>query len=146
MPTMVERTTKEGDDYTQARRAFNILLAEYGSGMSYVARYVGGVSTSRSHKGDKDGRAPIEAIDPKVQREALTLLETEVFNDKPFQFPPELYNHLAASNWSHWGTGFGVRKWAISSWLMFPSTTPRTFRMPLTRWRSRSSFVASTNR
>jgi hypothetical protein len=27
-----------------------------------------------------------------------------VFSDKPFHFPPELYNHLAASHWDHWGT------------------------------------------
>jgi hypothetical protein len=31
-------------------------------------------------------------------------LEEQVFSDKPFNFPPELYNHLAASQWDHWGT------------------------------------------
>jgi len=38
------------------------------------------------------------------QREALSLLEEQVFSDKPFSFPPDLYNHLAASQWEHWGT------------------------------------------
>ena len=27
-----------------------------------------------------------------------------MFNDKPFNFPPDLYNQLAASHWDHWGT------------------------------------------
>jgi hypothetical protein len=30
-------------------------------------------------------------------------LAKQVFNDKPFNFPPELYNHLASSRWEHWG-------------------------------------------
>jgi hypothetical protein len=27
-----------------------------------------------------------------------------VFNDKPFQFPPELYGYLAPTRWDHWGS------------------------------------------
>ena len=37
------------------------------------------------------------------------LLEEQVFSDKPFQFPPELYNHLASTRWSHWGTQLPLR-------------------------------------
>ena len=40
----------------------------------------------------------------------LTLLEQQVLSDKPFDFPPELYNQLAASNWMHWGTDIPLRK------------------------------------
>ena len=40
---------------------------------------------------------------PKKQREALELVEEQVFSDKPFGFPPELYGYLAASQWDHWG-------------------------------------------
>jgi hypothetical protein len=61
LPTLVEKTTKEGDDYTQARRAFNIVVSQYGQAMFFTSRYVGGLKTSRSHKGDKDGKSPIEA-------------------------------------------------------------------------------------
>ena len=48
-------------------------------------------------------KPPFAVVDAQKQREALALLEEQVFSDKPFQFPPELYNHLAASRWSHWG-------------------------------------------
>ena len=48
-------------------------------------------------------------VDAAKQREALTLLEEQVFSDKPFQFPPELYNHLAATRWNHWGTDVPLR-------------------------------------
>jgi len=101
---------KDGDDYTKARKAFNIILAQYGNAMFFAARYVGGLHTSRSHKGDKDGKLPIAVVDPKKQRDALALLESQVFNDKPFHFPPELYNQLAASYWHHWGIDESLRK------------------------------------
>jgi hypothetical protein len=119
IPGLVERMTKEGDDYTQARRAFTVLMDQYGQGMFFVARYVGGLQTSRSHKGDKDGKPPVTLIDAKLQREALNLLEANVFSDKNFQFPPEMLNQLGWSNWDHWGVqptrrkDFGVHDFVI---------------------------------
>jgi hypothetical protein len=102
-PDMLERMTKDGDGYQRARRAINVLLATHGSAMFVAARNVGGLYISRSHKGDKDAAPPMTVVDAKRQREAIKLLEEQVFSDKPFQFPAELYNHLAPSFWSHWG-------------------------------------------
>ena len=110
IPKLVERTLKEGEDYTQLRRAFNILLAQRAQSVYFASRYVGGLKTSRSHKGDKDGRQPIATIDPKLQRDALQLVEEQMLSDKPFQFPPELYNQLGFSNWLHWGVNMPMRK------------------------------------
>ncbi|MCA9120664.1 MAG: zinc-dependent metalloprotease [Planctomycetaceae bacterium] len=110
IPELTKRTAEEGDDYTQTRRALNILLSQHGQGMFFVARYVGGLNTSRSHQGDKDAKPPIDLIDAKLQREALSLLEEQVFSDKPYQFPDDLFKYLAASNWNHWGTSNTNRK------------------------------------
>jgi hypothetical protein len=103
MPKLVDRTTKEGEDFTQARRAFNILLSEHGQAMFVAARLVGGLHTSRSHRGDKDAKPPIEMVSVERQRESLKLLEEQVFSDMPFNFPTEIYGFLASSNWRHWG-------------------------------------------
>ncbi len=102
-PNLVERVTQDGDGYQQARRAFSILLANYGQGMYFASRNIGGVYVNRSHKGDKDGPAPFVVTPAAKQRASLKLLQEQVFSDKPFDFPPELYNHLAVSRWSHWG-------------------------------------------
>ncbi len=110
LPGMVERVTAEGDDYTQARRVFNILLAQRGQALYFASRYVGGLKTSRSHRGDKDGKVPVALVDPKTQRDVLGLLEENVFADKPYEFPPELYNALGWSNWNHWGKEPASRK------------------------------------
>ena len=49
---------------------------------------------SRSHKGDANAPTPLEPIPAEKQREALALLEEQVFSDKPFNFPPELVQPL----------------------------------------------------
>ncbi|MCG8585902.1 MAG: zinc-dependent metalloprotease, partial [Pirellulales bacterium] len=120
-PGIVDRVTKEGDGYQEARKAFGVLLATHGSAMSNAARYIGGLHTSRSHKGDKNAKPPFVVVDPKQQRAALALLEDQVFSDKPFQFPPKLYNHLATVGDSHWGTYVPDRRdypvhYVINTW------------------------------
>ncbi|MEX0613943.1 MAG: zinc-dependent metalloprotease [Pirellulales bacterium] len=103
-PNIVADMTKDGEGYQRARRAFGVLLARHGQVMFGAARYIGGLYVSRSHKGDANATQPLEVVSVERQREALELLEEQVFSDKPFNFPPDLYNHLAASHWDHWGT------------------------------------------
>ncbi len=108
-PNLVERATKEGEGYQKARRVFNVLLAKYGSAMFIASRNVGGVYVSRSHRGDKGAKTPFEVVNANKQRAALKLVEDHVLSDKPFEFPPELYNHLTASRWYHWGSNLPNR-------------------------------------
>ena len=103
MPGLIERVTTEGEGYQKARQAFGILLSNYGMAMHMASRNVGGIYVNRDHRGDAGARAPFVVVPADKQREALALMEESIFNDKPFQFPPELYNHLASSRWSHWG-------------------------------------------
>jgi len=102
-PGLVDRVTKDGDGYQRARQAFGVLLGNYGSSLFFASRYVGGLYVNRDHKGDANARAPFVVVPAEKQRAALKLLSERVFNDKPFNFPPELYNHLAATRWNHWG-------------------------------------------
>ena len=102
-PGLVDRVTKPGDGYQRARQAFGVLLGNYGSSLFFASRYVGGLYVNRDHKGDPNGRAPFVVVPAEKQRAALKLLSERMFNDKPFAFPPELYNYLAATRWSHWG-------------------------------------------
>jgi hypothetical protein len=103
-PNVVEDMTDDGDGYQRARRAFGVLLARHGQVMFSAAKYVGGLYVSRSHKGDENAPKPLEVVPVDRQREALALLEEQVFDATPFSFPPDLYNQLAASHWEHWGT------------------------------------------
>ena len=101
---LVDQVTKDGEGYQRVRQAFGVMLSEEGAAMYFASRYVGGVYVSRSHKGDAKAPDPYAVVDAKKQRDALTVLEQQMFNDAPFQFPPSLYNHLASSRWEHWGS------------------------------------------
>ena len=105
-PKVIDEVTKDGDGYQQARRAFGILLGNHGKAMYLclplrrrAIRQPGPQGRSQRPGAVRGGRSGQAA-------RALTLLEEQVFSDKPFQFPPDLYNHLAASRWNHWGTTF----------------------------------------
>jgi hypothetical protein len=102
-PNIVDDLVSDGDGYQKARRAFNALVMRHGSVMFAAARCVGGLYVSRSHKGDENSSKPLQVIPADTQRAALALVEEQVLSDKPFSFPPELYNQLAASQWDHWG-------------------------------------------
>ena len=103
LPHVVEDMTKDGDGYQRARRAFSILLARHGEAM-FAARGTSAACTSTAATRATRRRQAARSRARDAQRDALALLEEQVFNDKPFNFPPELYNHLAASHWDHWGT------------------------------------------
>ena len=109
MKHVVDDATKDGDGYQHARQAFGILLARHGEVMFDASRYIGGLYVNRSHKGDPKAAKPLEVVPAEKQRAALTLVEEQVFNDKPFNFPPDLYNELAASHWDHWGSPIAER-------------------------------------
>jgi hypothetical protein len=102
-PNLVEDLTKDGEGYQKARRAFNTLIARHGQVMFGAARYIGGVNVSRSHKGDQDASEPLVVVPAAKQREALALIEEQVFSEKPFSFPPNLYAYLVSTQWDHWG-------------------------------------------
>jgi hypothetical protein len=103
-PTVIDRVTPDGDGYQRARQAFGVLLGNYGRAMHMASRQVGGILVNRDHKSDPNARAPFVVVPVGKQRDALAMIEENVLSDKPFNFPPELYNKLAATRWSHWGS------------------------------------------
>ena len=103
IPDLINRMTDDGESYASSRRAFNSLLHHHSIALYHVARYVGGIRISRSHKGDKDAAKPLEIVDPAKQRDALALLEKEVFGPEAYQFPTEIYSMMLSSRWEHWG-------------------------------------------
>jgi hypothetical protein len=109
LPKAIDEAVKEGDGYQKARRVFGILLGNYGQAMFFASRYVGGLNVSRSHKGDANAPPPFTVVEVAQQRQALELLEQNILSDKPFTFPPELYNQLASTRWSHWGSDTPLR-------------------------------------
>jgi hypothetical protein len=115
MPLIADRMTQPGKDgrsggYERVRQAFGVLLSTHGQAMNVAARLVGGMATSRSHKGDANAKPPFAIIDPAKQRAAIDLLDQQMFSAQPFSFPPELYNQLVPTRWQHWGSNGSDRE------------------------------------
>ncbi|VTS07314.1 zinc-dependent metalloprotease [Tuwongella immobilis] len=100
---LADRVVDKGESYQRVRQAFSMMLKQYGDSAYLASRYVGGELLHRDHKGDPNGRDPLEPIPAAKQREALKFLADRILTDKPFQYPPELLRKLGADRWSHWG-------------------------------------------
>jgi hypothetical protein len=97
------RVVKDGESWARTRRAFGILLNQWGDGATLASQYVGGHSVSRDHKADKDARDPIVPVPGAKQRECLKFLADKILSDTSFQFSPILLRRLGAERWMHWG-------------------------------------------
>ena len=97
------RVVKDGDSWARTRRAFGILIGQFGDGATLASQYVGGQSVSRDHKADKDARDPIVPVSGAKQRECLKFLADNILSDQAFQFSPTLLRRLGAERWMHWG-------------------------------------------
>ena len=95
LPGILEHSVEPGEGYQHVRRAFRVLMGEHARVMGFVARYIGGTYEYRDHKGDPHGRPPFVVVEAKKQRDALALLDREVFGPDAYQIPTKLYNYLA---------------------------------------------------
>ncbi|MBI5758923.1 MAG: zinc-dependent metalloprotease [Planctomycetales bacterium] len=102
-PKVIERSVDNGQGFQKARQAFGMLFNEYWRSMQFVARFPGGIYMHRDHKGDANGRTPHKLVEPAKQREAMKLISESAFQFNFDNLPPDTFNFLAASRWSHWG-------------------------------------------
>jgi len=93
---------KDGESYNRLRRTFSRLSYERGRDCYFVARFVGGQYMNRSHKGDKDFKAPIVPVSAEKQRAALKFVSDHLFARGVFKFDPKLLNSLAPGRYWHW--------------------------------------------
>ncbi|MEK6674705.1 MAG: zinc-dependent metalloprotease [Planctomycetota bacterium] len=128
-------SVKDGESFTHARKALDMLIGEYGWGAVTAARLVGGQHICRDHKGDPNARPPIKVVDPAKQREALKFLAETGLSDTSFQFSPALLNSLAPGRWGHWDTedfdwdvSYEIhdRILGIQSWMLMQLINPFT--------------------
>jgi hypothetical protein len=98
------RVVKDGESWARTRRAFEVLLEQWGDGATLASQFIGGHSVSRDHKADKDARDPIVPVSGAKQRECLRFLADAILSDKSFQFSPALLRRLGTEHWMHWGS------------------------------------------
>ena len=90
------RVVADGESWTRTRRAFAILLEQWGDGAVLASQYIGGQSVSRDHKADKDAHDPIIPVAGAKQRDCLKFLSDSILADSAFQFSPALLRRLGS--------------------------------------------------
>ncbi|OIP70208.1 MAG: peptidase M43 [Oscillatoriales cyanobacterium CG2_30_40_61] len=95
-------TPPSGEGSNKMLRMFNTIFNYYTLQTTTLMLYIGGQSFTRIPGGGASSRLPFEPIPIEKQRQALKLLETYVFNDRIFNFSPNLLNQLAPARWLDW--------------------------------------------
>ena len=104
------RFAHEGASYDEERQAFVTALGGYQYAALLASRYIGGVYTSRAHRGQAGGGPPFQAIPRAEQRRAFDLVAQHILSSHAFAFSPALLNDLAPSQYSHWNSGPSLRR------------------------------------
>lgn len=75
-----------------------------------AAHYVGGIYTSRSHRGQPGGEPPLQSIPRAEQQRAFNLVGRYVLSSQALVYSPQLLNDLTTSRYGiHWNAS-GVRR------------------------------------
>jgi len=93
---------RDGRAYDQERAAFLTIMRTYVGAAQLSAKYIGGIYTSRAHRGQAGGGAPFRAIPRAQQRAAFDLLSQHIFSSHAFIFSPALLNDLGSNRFLHW--------------------------------------------
>ncbi len=106
IPHLEERLIDDGDGYERLRGALTALIFDRFLALLPVTKAVGGIHTSRAHKGDPNAPLPFTPVPAAAQRAAVDLLVRELFSEQTFTVEGQLLNKLVFTRWAHWGIPF----------------------------------------
>ncbi|MCO4784129.1 MAG: zinc-dependent metalloprotease [Candidatus Cloacimonetes bacterium] len=100
---IVSKHSVKGESFDQISEIYFSFVSEYVRRLGQITKFIGGRVFHRLHKGDGDLK-PIQVVDFKTQRKALDMLTKYSFQDKYLEVSKELYEHMPAQRWMHWGS------------------------------------------
>ena len=96
--------------YQDLRQTLISVLNNDLANISVAGRYIGGVYTSRSHRGQPGGSPPFSPIPRAEQRRAFELIDRYVLSSHALNYPAAMLNSVAPIRYgADWSTG-GVRR------------------------------------
>ncbi|MCZ6612433.1 MAG: zinc-dependent metalloprotease [Planctomycetota bacterium] len=133
---LLDWAVKDTESWYHLTQVFVRLMVEKAFILDYVGGYIGGQYFNRNHKGDPSNEPPFVLVDPKLQRDAMSFIEANLFNDEFFEVSPEVLNHLAPPRWWHQGASvsytvdFPVHELiaVLQWWNLFDRLFPNTLR------------------
>lgn len=102
--TLTHRYQGDTRSYQDLRQTFVTTLNNDLSAATVASRYIGGIYTSRSHRGQPGASAPFSPVPRTVQRRAFELLDRYVLSAHALSFPPALLNEVAPAHFDDWSS------------------------------------------
>ncbi len=102
--TIEDKMVKDGESWDRLRRAFSVLIGQYGNAAHLASSFIGGQSVSRDFKGSEGCHDPVTPIPGDKQHDALDFLSKTMLVGDAFHFSPTLLRRLTTDNWYHWGS------------------------------------------
>ena len=100
----LDRTYPRDDrPYAEERATFATLLRTYERAAMLATKYVGGVYTSRDHRGQPGGATPLRPVPRADAQRAFALLARHVFAPDALHFSPHLLADLGSNHYLHRG-------------------------------------------
>jgi len=103
---LLDKYVEDGESWAQARQGFNIALGQHFQAVAAMANWIGGMHVYRDKKGNPDGRAPIDPVSAKRQRESLEFVIENTFFDEAFGLNSKILRHMTIDKW--YGAGGSV--------------------------------------
>lgn len=101
---LMRRYPGDTRSFQDLRSALVTILNNQDAMSQLAAGYVGGIYTSRAHRGEPGAPLPFVAISRAEQRRAFDLLDRWVLSSRAFRFSPDLLNAAAPTRFGfHWG-------------------------------------------
>lgn len=92
--------------YQEIRASLVTILNNELTAIDLGAHYIGGIYTSRAHRGQPGAGPPFRSISRTEQRRAFELIDRYVFSARAFSYSPELLNELTTTRFGfHWDSG-----------------------------------------
>lgn len=110
---ILEKFVKDGQSWSKARRGYQLTLSTQVRSVVMMSAWLGGSFLNRDHKGDPNGRKPIEPVPADQQRAALKFVTQNTFADEAFGLTPELLSHLSVEKWFDLENSFDNPTWGV---------------------------------
>lgn len=100
----LDRVYPRADEpYYEERQSFLTIMRQYVRAALLTTKWVGGIYTSRDHRGQPGGARPFTPVPRERSREAFALLAANVFSSRAMRFSPQLLADLGANHYLHRG-------------------------------------------
>lgn len=110
---LLDEFVKDGDNWSKARRGYQLSLSEQSGALGIMANWIGGSYVSRNQKGDPNAVDPVIPVEAEKQREALQFVVQNSFYDEAFGLTPELLRHMTTESWFDPGNRLEEPNWPI---------------------------------